>query len=314
VQRLRRFKRSMADQNSLLKISLDELRMQMLGTQVAFGFQLQSLFQERVDIHSSAIRAAAAVGLVTIVMTLGLLIAGPAVHRLAERGSATERTRRLSASLARSALTSLSISLAAAVFVPCATHFGVRGGVLAAALTAGACLLAWQVWGMLLRGPGRGSKEGGSVPRDTTSLHDKIDYLLTETRVILPGAQALLGFQLGVTLMKAFEALPETAKAVHFAALSSIALVVVLLIAPAAIHRIAFDGDDVEAFLRIGSRIVTGAMIPLSFGISAEMYVAAVRILPASSAPLQAAVGTSIVLAMLWYVFPCVLRAARSQN
>jgi hypothetical protein len=34
---------------SVLKTSLDELRMQMLGSQVLFGFQLQGLFQDNFE-------------------------------------------------------------------------------------------------------------------------------------------------------------------------------------------------------------------------------------------------------------------------
>jgi hypothetical protein len=80
------------DLNSLLKISLDELRMQMLGAQVAFGFQFQSLFQDRFDVSDPARRAVALAGLTLMVITLGLLIAAPAVHRIADFGAATQRT------------------------------------------------------------------------------------------------------------------------------------------------------------------------------------------------------------------------------
>src|SRR6266536_6007138 len=44
------------------------------------------------------------------------------------------------------------------------------------------------------------------------------------SRVVLPGAQALLGFQLAVTLTRAFEALPYSSKLVHAAALMLVAL------------------------------------------------------------------------------------------
>jgi len=49
--------------DSSLKIGLDELRTLMLGTQVAFGFQFQSLFQDRLDISARAIQTAALSGL-----------------------------------------------------------------------------------------------------------------------------------------------------------------------------------------------------------------------------------------------------------
>ena len=35
-----------------------------------------------------------------------------------------------------------------------------------------------------------------------TPLQEKIDHMLTESRVVLPGVQALLGFQLIVLLSK----------------------------------------------------------------------------------------------------------------
>jgi hypothetical protein len=139
-------------------------------------------------------------------------------------------------------------------------------------------------------------------------LHDRIDYALTEARVMLPGAQALLGFQLLVILTKAFETLPDAARLTHFAALACVALAIILLIAPAAIHRVAFDGEDDERFLRIGSRIITLALIPLSFGVSTELYVATTRLLPDSPAPLWAAVIGLGCLLGLWYVLPFVLR------
>ena len=37
-----------------------------------------------------------------------------------------------------------------------------------------------------------------------TPLDVQVDQLLTEARLIIPGAQALLGFQFAVTLMQAF--------------------------------------------------------------------------------------------------------------
>jgi hypothetical protein len=60
--------------------------------------------------------------------------------------------------------------------------------------------------------------------------HTKIEQMLTEARVILPGAQAILGFQLIVTMSHAFSEMPAGAKFAHFAALGAMILTVVLLI------------------------------------------------------------------------------------
>jgi len=295
----------MASLNSLLKVSLDELRMQMLATQVAFGFQFQSLFQDRLDVSRAPIQVAAFVGLVFIVLTLGLMIAAPAIHRVAEGGATTERMRRLTSKTARVGLLTLSISLAATLFVAIETELGLRAAWIAAAAAALATLLVWQLWGMALR---RGPVTRHAMSEAHTKLHDKIDYALTEARVMLPGAQALLGFQLLVILTKAFETLPDHARIAHLAALACVALAVILLIAPAAIHRIAFDGEDDERFFRIASRILMLALLPLSLGVATELYVATTRLLPDSPVPLwTAAIGLCCLLS-LWYIAPFALR------
>jgi hypothetical protein len=145
------------------------------------------------------------------------------------------------------------------------------------------------------------------------SLHDRIDFALTEARVILPGAQALFGFQLLVPLMNAFETLPVSARIVHFAALSCVALTIVLLISPAAIHRIAFGGADDERFLRLSSNIVALALVPLAVGVSGELYVATSRLLPHSPTSLWIAAGAICTLLGVWYALPLALRSRRSE-
>jgi Family of unknown function (DUF6328) len=81
----------------------------------------------------------------------------------------------------------------------------------------------------------------------------------------LPGAQALLGFQLTVTLTEAFADLSSGAKMTHAAALCCIGLAVVLLNRP--IHRISFGGQDDPDFLKIGSLLVVAAPLrwPLAY-------------------------------------------------
>src|SRR4051794_19750652 len=65
------------------------------------------------------------------------------------------------------------------------------------------------------------TEEGSSTP-----LHAKIEQMLTEARVILPGAQALFGFQLAIVLTQSFEQLPSASRIVHVASLFLVALAV----------------------------------------------------------------------------------------
>jgi hypothetical protein len=68
---------------------------------------------------------------------------------------------------------------------------------------------------------------------------------------MLPGVQALLGFDLLVTFKRAFDSLTATSKGVHVAGLLCAVLTMILLMAPAAFHRITFGGEDSEAMHRI---------------------------------------------------------------
>ena len=98
-------------------------------------------------------------------------------------------------------------------------------------------------------------------PQDTP-LETQIDQLLTEARVIIPGVQAMLGFQLMIPLTRAFAQLPIEAKAAHAVALCCMALAIILLMAPASLHRIAFAGEDDPEFFRIASLFVILAPLP----------------------------------------------------
>src|SRR5262245_4701679 len=88
-----------------------------------------------------------------------------------------------------------------------------------------------------------------------TPIEAKVDQLLTEARVIIPGAQALLGFQLSVTLMRAFQELPESAK-IAMSPLCAASRLPLFCWPPASLHCISFAGEDDPAFLRIGSILV----------------------------------------------------------
>src|SRR6266567_3621758 len=144
-----------------------------------------------------------------------------------------------------------------------------------------------------------------------TSLSARIDHLLTEARVALPGVQALLGFQLLAVLSRTFDSLPPASKLMHAGALGCMALTVILLVAPAAFHRIAFNGADCERFYRIGSRLVTTALFPLAFGLAGDIYVAIAKLAGNSRIGGLSAGLVLLMLLGLWYAYPLTLRLAR---
>ena len=147
--------------------------------------------------------------------------------------------------------------------------------------------------------------------RETAPLHSKIEQMLTEARVILPGAQALLGFQLAIVLTDTFEKLPSLPRLLHAAALLFVALSVALLITPAALHRIVWAGEDTEAVLRIGGQITILALIPLAMGMAADSFVVLSRVLGSMGPAAVTAPLVLLCLIGLWFGWPFVARLQR---
>ena len=135
--------------------------------------------------------------------------------------------------------------------------------------------------------------------------------MLTEARVILPGAQALLGFQLAIVLTDTFEKLPSLSQLLHAAALLFVALSVALLITPAALHRIVWAGEDTEAVLRIGGQITILALLPLAMGMAADSFVVLSRVLGSMGPAAVTAPLVLLCLIGLWFGWPLVARLQR---
>jgi hypothetical protein len=93
-----------------------------------------------------------------------------------------------------------------------------------------------------------------------------------------------------------------------------VALAVILLIAPAAFHRIAFDGADSEDFYRIGSRLVTAALLPLAVGMAGDIYVAIAKLTANDFVALAASLGIFFVLITLWYAYPLLVRRTKGNR
>jgi hypothetical protein len=295
--------------DELVKTSLDELRMEMIGVQVLFGFQLQGTFQKSFAATPTAVKLVDFGGLCLIVLTLGLLIAAPAQHRLVDRGRATRRIHGVSQRLAGLSLAPLAFAVGCDVYVVSEHWFGPITSVAASLGIAAMVLALWYALGTGLRSTVTQKEKALRPPaEEKTELHVKIDQMLTEARVVLPGAQAMLGFQFVVTMTKAFAQLPDFVRDIHFVALGFLALAVTLLITPAAVHRITFRGLDAERAHDIGSMLVTAAMIPLALGLVADFFVASYKMLGrAQVAGIVAAIALSMLLA-LWYALPLALR------
>jgi hypothetical protein len=135
--------------------------------------------------------------------------------------------------------------------------------------------------------------------------------VLTELRVALPGAQALFGFQFSVLFMQTFEKLPQSTKIVHFVSLTLIALTVIMLMTPAAYHRIVEQGEETERFHTFASKIVIGALIPLGLGVTSDFYVVTLKVTGSKVTSIALAALALAILYGLWFGFTLARRRER---
>jgi hypothetical protein len=101
------------------------------------------------------------------------------------------------------ALLPLSVALAFDMYVAMDRMIGSQSGIVCGSLFFAVAISCWYLLALALQRK-KETKMSGEESVEPTPLSAKVDQLLTEARLIIPGAQALLGFQLAVTLTKAF--------------------------------------------------------------------------------------------------------------
>src|SRR3954463_15106322 len=94
----------------------------------------------------------------------------------------------------------------------------------------------------------------GDQQLEPLSLDSAAKHLLEECRMVLPGIQALFGFQLIAVFNEGFEKkLSGAEQRLHLAAIILVALAVALVMAPAAIHRLTQQRAVSERFIWLSS-------------------------------------------------------------
>ncbi len=288
--------------SSKVQNSLDEARMLMLGTQVLVGFHFEAVLQHGFDRLPDGARWAMVVGLGLLIAAVGLNL-WPAAHHVLvwngeDRRDQVVFTNRVLCWALAPVAAGLTIDMYVVAEVVAAPPIPALAG-LAGAVTA---VAAWYVWPWTRR-PAR-PKE---LPMEQEhkdrgeALEQKIRHMLTEARMTLPGAQALLGFGTVAVLMQGFAELDRSLQAVHLVSVGLIALSTVLLIAPAAFHRVATDGENTELVYRTGSRLLLAGMATLALGIAAETWVVVEKVTASRVAGIAAASAVAIVLLGMWF-------------
>jgi hypothetical protein len=153
------------------------------------------------------------------------------------------------------------------------------------------------------------AQSDSSTDRQDLSLNDATSHVLEECRTVVPGMQALFGFQLIAVFSNAFrEQLSSIERVVHLAAILLVTIAIVLVMAPAALHRQTEPMAVSRRFIEISSRLLMASMAPLAAGICLDIYIVARVILGTSVGAVIVAVLSLAVFVVFWLVVP---RASR---
>lgn len=290
--------------------ALSEVRTLVLGAQILLGFQYQALFRPGFENLPAYAKLLEAGMFALMIATIVLLIAPSPFHRICEGGEATQRQHTYTKAMVSVALILFMLAIGANVVMTVNVHLGTPLAVLLGFATSAVAAWFWFGIALMQRSTRPGDQPSNVQEQDDekVSLKEKINELLTEARIVLPGAQALLGFQFAAYLTEAFEKLSPAAKAVHTASLFLIALSMILLMSPAPYHRLAEDGENTEHFDRVGVRFVLGALVPLGLGLAGDLYVVLEKVSGSSGLALLGALAVVVGALLLWFALPLVAR------
>jgi hypothetical protein len=297
----------MATTKDKVQTALSEVRTLVLGAQILLGFQYQALFRPRFEELPGYTKAIEAVVFALMLVTIGCLIAPSSFHRISEGGEATRRQLAYTKGMIIAALIPFAIAIGATLFIATTTYLSTTAALVLGLSTTVVAAVFW--FGVeRMQGRKRGLRGQGEQGDEKVPLSEKINALLTEARIVLPGVQALLVFQLAAYLTDAFGKLSATAKAVHTGSLLLLALAMILLITPACYHRLVEDGENTEHFDRVGTAFVLAALPPLALGLAGDFYVVLEKALQSAQLAFVAAVATGVCTLALWFGVPLLAR------
>ena len=289
--------------------ALEEGRTLILGAEIILGLLFRSVFEPGYETLPRFSQYVIMTALAFIVGAFSLLTWPVAYHRIVEDGHDHPRLHKFLIAVTRPALPLFGMSMALTLFVATQMIAGVTAGIV-----AGSSLL---VGGFYLRHafgaphPKSARHTTNKQTTEKTDLDARVSNVLTELKMVLPGAQALLGFQFITMLLEGFESQPRSAKLVHLASLLATALSVTLLLSPAAHHRIVEEGENTEEFLHFASRMLLAAMATLALGISGDFSIVVLKITTSTLLAAIGGVGVLIATYGLWFGFTLYRRFNR---
>ena len=104
-------------------------------------------------------------------------------------------------------------------------------------------------------------------------LSERVTDALNEVRILILGAQILLGFQFNAAFQPKFVRMAGYLQWLDVVALTLMLAAAGVLVAPAPFHRLVEDGNDSAPLVRFATRAATLALAPFALCIGIDAYI-----------------------------------------
>jgi hypothetical protein len=145
-------------------------------------------------------------------------------------------------------------------------------------------------------------------------LSEVASHLLEECRMVLPGIQALFGFQLMAVFNAKFWEITASHRVIHLFASALVAIAVALVMTPAAYHRLALQNAVSQPFIDLSSRLLLCSMFPLLLGTCLDFYLIATMILGNEWWGLGLCLTLMCIFMGLWFGLPYFANPSRKHS
>jgi len=151
-----------------------------------------------------------------------------------------------------------------------------------------------------------------STKVEELELKDAVADTLDEARMVLPGIQALFGFQLVAVFNASFgDKLSPELQMLHYGAIVLTVLCAALIMAPAAYDRLNDPMTVSEWFVEYASRLITFGMVPLMISISIDVFIIGMLILKNPVPSCVVALACAATMTLLWFILPKLITPRR---
>jgi Family of unknown function (DUF6328) len=269
--------------NEQIRDALNESRVLVLGVQVLLSFHYTCSMEPSFRQLPASSQKLQLMALVLLLLVFAVFVSPVPFHLLAYNGNNSQHLLKYVKKSLAVGLMPFAASLAMDVFISVDWATGPGFAAILAIALFGMALFFW--YGLeIARVQRKETLEMSNYDQQPANqrlksdLEHKIEHVLTEARIVLPGARALLGFQFVAVLLGGFEELPKSSQYVYVISLTLVVVSIILLMMPAVYHRIVESGRPTERFYRVASNAIVSSMVFLAIGTCGDFLIVARRV------------------------------------